>query len=742
MNDRFVASLKASACLLTLAALLPASTSLAAPRAVSNARAADLSETARSLPRGSSLRIEGAAFDEFSESAGLDLERFDPVAPNAKFVAQTAGGPKEFRPDLPVYYRGSVDGMRGSVAVLGFRSNGEVRGIVTGTDGTWVIGREVGRQSALRSKKVKKRADDPEASFTCEQVENGAPRRGRSASVSGAAALSEARISRLPIVYTAQIALELDYDFFQLFANEEDAALYALDLMAFTGSLGESELGMNVQVPYLILWTTSADPYSGTELSRLTQLRTRWNESGETNCGGSDCTAIARSTVLIMSSVGSGGVAYVPALCDWYHSTTGGFSYASAGAMDGDFDIDSPSVVWDAVVVTHELGHNFGSGHTHCYSPPVDECYGSEEACYSGTTSLPSGCPGSGQGCGTLMSYCHRQGGGLSNVTLTYGAGHPYGDTPGRVPDAMIDVIDAEATFAPACLTATDGMFELEVTKDGTGYGTVTSSPARIDCGAICHTYFDANEPVTLTATPTTFSEFAGWSGDPDCLDGVVSMAASTSCIATFNGSCGIPGEDCEDDNPCTTDSCPGDVVCVNSAAPRDESMCFTSPLTKLKITNDGDPDKDKLQWQWLKGDAFDMSDLDDPSSTTSYALCVYDTTATTPSLATSLALPAGVAGWTNRTPDGWKYSESDGNYDGFRKIDLRTGIAGKARIKLKAAGPALPLPSPASLTEFFDQDPSVIVQLLSSDGTCWTSEFPSAGATKNAPSGFNATGN
>ena len=50
-------------------------------------------------------------------------------------------------------------------------------------------------------------------------------------------------------------------------------------------------------------------------------------------------------------------------------------------------------------------------------------------------------------------------------------------------------------------------------------------------------------------------------------------------------------------------------------------------------------------------------------------------------SLATSLTLPAGSPGWSDRSPDGWKYSDKDGWIDGYRKIDIRTGIAGKSRV-------------------------------------------------------------
>ncbi len=55
---------------------------------------------------------------------------------------------------------------------------------------------------------------------------------------------------------------------------------------------------------------------------------------------------------------------------------------------------------------------------------------------------------------------------------------------------------------------------ELTVTKEGTGSGTVVSSPAGIECGATCSsTAFEEGSKVTLTASPSAGSLFSSWKG-------------------------------------------------------------------------------------------------------------------------------------------------------------------------------------------------------------------------------------
>ena len=74
------------------------------------------------------------------------------------------------------------------------------------------------------------------------------------------------------------------------------------------------------------------------------------------------------------------------------------------------------------------------------------------------------------------------------------------------------------------------------VTSYGTGTGTVTSSPAGINCGSTCSASYNSGTTVTLTASPASGSTFAGWSGT-GCSNGIVTLNTNMSCTATFQSS-------------------------------------------------------------------------------------------------------------------------------------------------------------------------------------------------------------
>ncbi len=79
-------------------------------------------------------------------------------------------------------------------------------------------------------------------------------------------------------------------------------------------------------------------------------------------------------------------------------------------------------------------------------------------------------------------------------------------------------------------------LYDLEVNRNGTGNGTVSSNPSGISCGATCKKSFNEGQSVTLTAASDSRSTFAGWSGACSGTDTcAVYMTGSKSVIATFN---------------------------------------------------------------------------------------------------------------------------------------------------------------------------------------------------------------
>ena len=79
-------------------------------------------------------------------------------------------------------------------------------------------------------------------------------------------------------------------------------------------------------------------------------------------------------------------------------------------------------------------------------------------------------------------------------------------------PKTLVAVTHGRGMFKAAIPTYT-----LTVRKTGSGRGTVTSSPAGINCGATCAYTFGGGMSVTLTATPATNSNFIKWRGLSGC---------------------------------------------------------------------------------------------------------------------------------------------------------------------------------------------------------------------------------
>jgi Divergent InlB B-repeat domain len=84
------------------------------------------------------------------------------------------------------------------------------------------------------------------------------------------------------------------------------------------------------------------------------------------------------------------------------------------------------------------------------------------------------------------------------------------------------------------CGTTPAASFRVTVNRSGTGSGTIRSSPTAINCGNDCSATYVKDTTVTLAAVAAAGSTFAGWLGNADCGDGIITVNADINCTATF----------------------------------------------------------------------------------------------------------------------------------------------------------------------------------------------------------------
>ena len=113
----------------------------------------------------------------------------------------------------------------------------------------------------------------------------------------------------------------------------------------------------------------------------------------------------------------------------------------------------------------------------------------------------------------------------IGNCSVTYMTGLPITLTASAGPGTIFTGWSGGGCSGTAPCTVTLGgdttvtanfdiqTFPLTVALTGDGSGSVTSTPAAIDCGAVCSANFNSGTSVTLTANPAAGSTFIGWGG-------------------------------------------------------------------------------------------------------------------------------------------------------------------------------------------------------------------------------------
>ena len=135
-----------------------------------------------------------------------------------------------------------------------------------------------------------------------------------------------------------------------------------------------------------------------------------------------------------------GGVAWLQSACANYQSfdSFGAYSFCDLDNGTTSSVLNFPTYSWDVEVLTHEMGHQVGSPHTHrcCWFPPgtgilpIDGCYATAGGAMepnppaAPTCAIPT--PALPPGGGTIMSYCHLTSDGIN---FSNGFGQQPGDT-------------------------------------------------------------------------------------------------------------------------------------------------------------------------------------------------------------------------------------------------------------------------------------------------------------------------
>jgi hypothetical protein len=351
------------------------------------------------------LRVAAdAVLDAFplgdGRTATLVLHRFSPFSADARVEVMTADGPKALPLPDAVYFAGSVAGDPAGLALV-VAGAGEAHGFVATGGDVHLFGPEQGlRHRALALRNVDPTMFPRPREFCLNDLRPDAP---LDPSPSPLAA-TPPPVAATGALKVAEVAIETDNELRNKFASDQATLDWLGTLLAATTAIYERDVTVRLEFSYVRIWSSGVtDPWTtGDTYDALIEVQNHWNTP--TN----PVYPVGRDLVHFVSGKSvSGGIAYVNVLCNGY------FAYG-VSQVYGSFDLTNPNAIWDVEVFAHELGHNFGSPHTHCYSPPIDQCYGSEgTGCYSGTP-IPSQ--------GTIMSYCHLHPGGLSNITLEFGS--------------------------------------------------------------------------------------------------------------------------------------------------------------------------------------------------------------------------------------------------------------------------------------------------------------------------------
>ena len=314
--------------------------------------------------------------------------------------------PVNYKPGL--FYRGIVKGDNSSIAAVSLFDN-SVMGVVSTKDGNFNLGPAEGGVNDTyiyyndRDLSIKN-------DFKCgvEDIDSKLIK----PAIKTSGIINDNPAGRLPV----KIYFEADYQtYVNKGFNTTNVSNYISGFFNSVALIYQNEY-LPVQISTINVWSTP-DPYMN--LTDSYRILLRFGGRIKDNFTGDLAQLVSTR------QEGFGGIAWVRTICGNFNpnDSSGRFSFSG---IDTNYYY-YPTYSWTINVVTHELGHSFGSMHTHaCWWPvnsgvigPIDSCYYAEGGCFQGTKPA----------IGTIMSYCHLQTQAGGYVDLRLGFGSMPGDT-------------------------------------------------------------------------------------------------------------------------------------------------------------------------------------------------------------------------------------------------------------------------------------------------------------------------
>ncbi len=386
----------------------------------------------------------------------------------------------------------------------------------------------------------------------------------------------------------AQIALDADFEFFQLNGSDVNATILDMEnVINGLQAIYESQLNITYEISSVIVRTSDTDPYSSTNPSTLLgQQVSHWNASPQSSIQR-DVHHLFTGKNLDGSVI---GIAYIGAVCNQ------GWAY---GLSQSRFTVNMPARV---ALTAHELGHNWNAQH----------CNG----CTSCTDCCQIMCSGLGGCSGILTGFGCQEVSQMSAFrdTRTCLSSSPGGcTTNGDCNDSNPCTSDScnagscvNANVANGTACSDDGN---TCTTDTCTNGVCQHSPNTNLCsdGNAC-TSNDRCTAGACTGTPLTCNDNNPCTNDT-CNAGVCQFVNNTNTCNDGNdcttndrcalGVCAGTAMTCNDNNPCTNDSCTAGVcqyvnntnTCNDGSTCTSNDRCTNGVCTGTGMTcNDNNP--------------------------------------------------------------------------------------------------------------------------------------------------------